>query len=86
MGGESRITWKFTACWASPTVYRISKVGLEDLGGLLQPKWLCDSEIVARLTGWEGMQTRTKTSKPYLLDLIDLGGKGRGKKQGTKLA
>lgn len=55
-----------------------------DLGGLLQPKWLCGSEIVARLTTWEGMQTRMKASKPYLLDLIDLGGKG--KKQGTKLA
>lgn len=55
----------------------LSEVGLEDLGGLLQPRWLCDPEIVTRLTRWEGMQTRMKASKPYLLDLIDLGGKGR---------
>lgn len=77
VGREGRITWKFTACWAPPTLQRISQVGLEDLGGLLQPKWLSGSEIVARLTTWEGMQTRMKASKPYLLDLIDLGERER---------
>lgn len=42
------------------------------------------SEIVARPIMCEHMQTRMKQSKPYLLNLIDLGEKGKERNKETK--
>lgn len=41
-------------------------------------------EMLARLTTWEHMQRRMKESKPYLLNLVDLGEKGKEKNKETK--
>lgn len=44
------------------------------------------TEMPARLGTWEHthMQRRMKKREPYLLNLVDLGEKGKGKKQGNK--
>lgn len=41
-------------------------------------------EMLARLMTWEHMQTRMKDSKPYLLNLVDLGEKGKEENKETK--